>query len=248
MPRYFLEVRYLGTRYSGFQIQPCTPTVQGEAERALATVLRHPVALTGSSRTDAGVHALGNHFHFDVPEPLPGSLLNGVNALLPRDIAALSIRRVRPEAHCRYDALSRTYTYRLHDRKDPFLDDRSWFYPYPLSGPTLHALADILPGEREFLSFAKRRSQVSTHRCTIIESRWERLDDGWTYRVKGDRFLRGMVRGLVGTMLQAARGRMDINGFRAILTRTDNTATDFSPPGRGLTLVQVMFPPSTYLT
>jgi tRNA pseudouridine38-40 synthase len=247
MPRYFLEVRYLGTRYSGFQIQPGTPTVQGEAECALATVLRHPVSLTGSSRTDAGVHALGNHFHFDVPDPLPAGLLHGVNALLPRDIAALSLRPVRPDAHCRYDALSRTYVYRLHDRKDPFLDDRSWFYPYPLSAPMLHALADILPGEGDFPSFAKRRSQVSTHRCTILESRWERQEDGWTYRVTGDRFLRGMVRGLVGTMLQAARGRISIDGFRSILMRADNTATDFSPPGRGLTLVQVTFPASCYL-
>lgn len=247
MPRYFLEVRYMGTRYSGFQIQPGAPTVQGEVERALATVLRRSVGLTGSSRTDAGVHALSNFFHFDSAYDVDQGILRGVNALLPPDISALSLRRVADEAHCRYDAVSRRYRYRLHVRKDPFLCDRSWFLPYPLSEDVLHETAAMLPGHASFRSFSKRRTQVGTYICQIRESRWERLDDGWLYHVQGDRFLRGMVRGLVGTMLQAARGRMGPSGFREILHATDNLRTDFTPPGHGLTLVQVNFPEGLFI-
>lgn len=242
MPRYFLEVKYMGTRYSGFQIQPGSPTVQGEVERALAMVLRRPTALTGSSRTDAGVHAWSNYFHFDHPVALDSHVLRGVNAVLPPDIAVPSLRRVPDDAHCRFDALSRRYRYRLHTGKDPFLNDRSWFYPYPLSEGVLHTLAGRLCGRADFRSFSKRRTQVGTYVCEIRECQWLRLEGGWQFEVEGDRFLRGMVRGLVGTMLQAARGRLDVSGFFDILRSQDNIRTDFTPPGRGLTLLAVKFP------
>jgi tRNA pseudouridine38-40 synthase len=241
MPRYFLEVRYMGTRYSGFQIQPGAPTVQGEVERALGTVLRLPTDLTGSSRTDAGVHALSNYFHFDHPVALDIGVLRSVNAVLPADIAAVSLRRVPDEAHCRFDAVSRRYRYRLHTGKDPFLSDRSWFYPYPVSEDILHGIAGRLCGRADFRSFSKRRTQVGTYVCQIRDCRWERLEGAWQFEVEGDRFLRGMVRGLVGTMLKAARGRLDIEAFFDILRSQDNRCTDFTPPGRGLTLVAVKF-------
>lgn len=242
MPRYFLEVRYTGTRYSGFQIQPGAPTVQGEVERALRTVLRHPISLTGSSRTDAGVHALSNYFHFDHPVPLDSHVLRGVNALLPTDIAATSLRQVSDAAHCRFDAVSRRYRYRLHACKDPFIGDRSWYYPYPISEEVLHGIASRLPGRADFRSFSKRRTQVGSYVCEIRNCGWERLESGWQFEVEGDRFLRGMVRGLVGTMLQAARGRMDVEGFFSILRSQDSIRADFTPPGRGLTLLAVKFP------
>jgi tRNA pseudouridine38-40 synthase len=232
----------MGTRYSGFQIQPGAPTVQGEVEKALGIVLRCPMGLTGSSRTDAGVHALSNYFHFDHPGTLGGHVLRSVNAVLPADIAAVSLRRVPDEAHCRFDAVSRRYRYRLHTGKDPFLNDRSWFYPYPLSEVVLHTIAAGLPGRSDFQGFSKRRTQVGTYVCEIRECRWERLDEGWLFEVEGDRFLRGMVRGLVGTMLQAGRGRMRVEDFFEILGSKDNSRTDFTPPGRGLTLVSVTYP------
>lgn len=237
----------MGTRYSGFQIQPGAPTVQGEVERALGTVLRLPTGLTGSSRTDAGVHALSNYFHFDHPEVLDSHVLRGVNAVLPADIAAASLRRVPDEAHCRFDAVSRRYRYRLHASKDPFLSDRSWFYPYPLSGDILHAIAGRLSGRSDFRSFSKRRTQVGTYVCEIRDCSWQRLDAGWQFDVEGDRFLRGMVRGLVGTMLQAARGRLDVEGFYDILRSQVNNRTDFTPPGRGLTLMAVKFPDTLHI-
>lgn len=232
----------MGTRYSGFQIQPGAPTVQGEVERALGTVLRHPISLTGSSRTDAGVHALSNYFHFDHPVPLDSHVLRGVNALLPTDIAATSLRQVSDAAHCRFDAVSRRYRYRLHACKDPFIGDRSWYYPYPISEEVLHGIASRLPGRADFRSFSKRRTQVGSYVCEIRNCGWERLESGWQFEVEGDRFLRGMVRGLVGTMLQAARGRMDVEGFFSILRSQDSIRADFTPPGRGLTLLAVKFP------
>jgi len=243
MPRYFLEVRYLGGRYAGSQIQVGAETVQGTLERALGILFREPVGLTGSSRTDVGVHAFCNFFHFDHAAVVDSRVLRGLNALLPSDVAAISLQGVPPDAHCRFDACSRYYCYRIHDRKDPFLSDRSWFYPYPLAAEPLHEMAGMLLGTANFQSFSKRATQVGTYICTIQESRWVRLSDGWAYYVKGDRFLRGMVRGLVGTMLQGGRGRLSGDGFRAIWIRQDNANTDFTPPGHGLTLLEVGFPP-----
>lgn len=239
--RYFLELAYKGTRYAGFQVQDNAPTIQAEVERALATLCREPVSCTGSSRTDAGVHAEQNYFHFDSPLELPGSYVYKLNAILPPDIAVRSLRAVAPDAHCRFDARYRRYRYTLYTRKDPFLDDRGWFFPYPLDGAILDATAALVARQEDFTAFAKRNSQVRHHRCQIMESRWEAVPHGWVYYVQANRFLRGMVRGLVGTMVQAARGRMDLAGFQAVMEGGDNRAADFTAPGKGLCLVEVGF-------
>ncbi|MCE2835069.1 MAG: tRNA pseudouridine(38-40) synthase TruA [Chitinophagaceae bacterium] len=242
MPRYFLEVGYMGTRFSGFQVQDNATTVQGEVEKALATLLRTQVVLTGSSRTDAGVHAIGNYFHFDVPSALPDKLPYRLNAILPADISVTSLRRVHDQAHCRFDAISRHYRYVVYQRKNPFMNDRGWFLPYPLDADILLEAADILLQTSDFTSFAKRNAQVHTHQCTLYESRWYPTPEGWNYEVRGNRFLRGMVRGLVGTMLQAGRGRIGMSEFKAIIEAKDNTLADFTPPGKGLFLCEVRFP------
>ena len=246
MPRYFLEVGYMGTRFSGFQVQDNACTVQGEVEKALAILLRSTLTLTGSSRTDAGVHAVGNFFHFDVPEPLPATLPYRLNAILPPDISVQSLKAVHSTAHCRFDAIARHYRYVIYQRKNPFLQDRGWFYPYPLDQEALETAAGIIRETTDFTSFAKRNAQVHTHECTIYKSRWYRTDDGWNYEVKGNRFLRGMVRGLVGTMLQAGKGKMDIAQFKAIIEARDNTLADFTPPGKGLFLCEVSYPPGYF--
>jgi tRNA pseudouridine38-40 synthase len=240
--RYFLELSYKGTRYSGFQVQQNAPTVQAEVERALRTLYRTGIGCTGSSRTDAGVHAHQNFFHFDYDGAIPEQHVYKLNAILPPDIAVRSVRQVRPDAHCRFDAVSRSYQYHIYTRKDPFFDDRAWFFPYPLDGTVLAETAALVAGHEEFMAFAKRNSQVKTHRCLVQESSWESVPYGWVYKVKANRFLRGMVRGLVSTMVLAARGRMDIDGFRRILTGTDNQEADFSAPGKGLFLVEVAYP------
>jgi tRNA pseudouridine38-40 synthase len=240
--RYFLELSYKGTNYAGFQVQANAATVQAEVERALATLYRREIGCTGSSRTDAGVHAHQNYFHFDYEGDIPEGHVYKLNAILPRDIAVRSVRGMHADAHCRFDAVSRRYTYMMYSRKDPFQDDRGWFYPYPLDGRVLAETAALVAGHGDFTAFAKRNSQVKTHQCRILESRWEEVPHGWAYRVRANRFLRGMVRGLVGTMVQAARGRMDAEGFRKVLLGSDNQAADFSAPGHGLFLEEVAFP------
>jgi tRNA pseudouridine38-40 synthase len=232
----------MGTRFSGFQIQDNAVTVQGEVEKALAVLLRTPVICTGSSRTDAGVHALGNYFHFDCDQIISDRISYRLNAILPPDISVRSFRAVRQDAHCRFDAISRQYRYVLYRDKNPFLCDRGWFYPFPLDANLLHEAAAIVQETVDFTSFAKRNAQVHTHRCTILNSRWSETEEGWTYEVSGNRFLRGMVRGLVGTMLQVGRGRISLDSFRQIIKAEDNTQADFTPPGRGLYLCKVNYP------
>lgn len=232
----------MGTGYSGFQVQANAVTVQSETEKALQVLLRQPVNLTGSSRTDAGVHALQNYFHFDWLEELSPSFLYNLNALLPPGIAGRSVKKMDDEAHCRFDAVSREYAYFLYSRKDPFRADRAWYYPYSLDLERLQWAAGVIMDYEDFTSFSKRNTQVKTFRCKILQSEWEELEDGLVYHVRANRFLRGMVRGLVGTMLQVGRGKLDEEGFRAVVEARDCTKADFSTPGHGLFLVNVRYP------
>lgn len=246
MPRYFLEVAYKGTLYSGFQIQDNAPSIQEEVQKALAVFFRQPCLLTGSSRTDGGVHALQNYFHFDYQGVIEDRSVYNINAILPPDIVLKSVRAVADDAHCRYDALSREYRYYLYREKNPFLADRAWYYPYTLDLGRLQAAAAILPEFHDFTTFSKRNTQVKTFLCSILESYWTEGENGPVYRVKANRFLRGMVRGLVGTMLHVGRGKMSLDEFAAIIRRKDNRHADFSAPGHGLFLYQVYFPVSIF--
>lgn len=233
---------YKGTAYSGFQLQANAITVQSVMEHALGTYFRQPVSLTGSSRTDAGVHALQNFFHFDLEGPVPERFLYNINAILPGDVAVLSLKQVADTAHCRFDAKSREYAYHLYRSKDPFLADRAWYYPYAIDRQALDRMAAVLMEYEDFSSFSKRNTQVRTFVCRIEESRWEEGPRGtWVYRVKANRFLRGMVRGLVGTMLLAGRGKIGEQEFRNIITSGDCTKADFTTPAHGLFLVRVNY-------
>lgn len=242
MPRYFLSVKYKGQRYAGFQIQKNAATIQGHVERSMFTYLREKIILTGSSRTDAGVHANKNYFHFDTDRELSADFIYHVNAILPGDIALLGVYKVPESSHCRFDAISRSYTYGIYVSKDPFLDDRAWFYPYPMDEMLLNAAAQHLIGTHDFTSFAKRRTQVYTHICTISRCRWTRTEQGWTFEIEGNRFLRGMVRALVGTMVKVGRGKHSVDEFLAILLSKDSARADFSAPAHGLFLDDVIYP------
>lgn len=241
MPRYFLEVMYKGTAYSGFQVQENALSVQQVVEDALKVYLRQPVVLTGSSRTDAGVHALQNYFHFDYTGAIPERFLYNINAILPGDVVIRSLRQVADEAHCRFDAKSREYAYHLYREKDPFRADRAWYYPFPLDTEGLNRAAAILREYQDFTSFSKRNTQVRTYLCRIEESYWEHHVDGHIYHVRANRFLRGMVRGLVGTMLQVGRGKISEQRFREIIEAKDCTKADFTTPAHGLFLVRVNY-------
>jgi tRNA pseudouridine38-40 synthase len=246
MPRYFLELAYKGTHYSGFQIQDNAPSIQQEVEKALAIFFRQPFELTGSSRTDGGVHAFQNFFHFDYQGIIEKRALYNINAILPPDIVLKDARIVNPDAHCRFDATSREYRFYLYREKNPFLADRAWFYPYTLDRDKLKAAARLIPEFQDFTTFAKRNTQVKTFVCTVLESGWEEEGQCLVYRVKANRFLRGMVRGLVGTMVQVGRGKLSVEEFAGLLRQKDNRLADFSAPGHGLFLHQVFFPVSIF--
>lgn len=241
MPRYFLELSYKGTAYSGFQVQDNANTIQSELEKALQTLFRQPFALTGSSRTDAGVHASQNFFHFDTDQSLLGKHIYNLNAILPADIAVLGLYPVPDTAHCRFDAVAREYRYFIYQHKDPFLTDRGWLYPYPLNQSALDRGAAIIQEYTDFTSFSKRNTQVNNFNCRIERAGWYRDKGMLVFEVKANRFLRGMVRGLVGTILKMGRGQLDEAAFRAIIEARDCSQADFSTPPQGLFLHRVHY-------
>lgn len=241
MARYFLEVAYRGTAYSGFQSQENANTIQQEVEQAFRTLQRNAVVLTGSSRTDAGVHAMQNFFHFDFESPLHPQFVYKINAILPSDIVVRSVQQVADDAHCRFDASSRVYEYFIYRSKDPFLEDRAWYFPYTLNREALQEAAALLMRYHDFTSFSKRNTQVKTFECSIMESSWRQQQDCLVYRVRANRFLRGMVRALVATMLQVGRGTLSLEDFTAVIDAKDCTRTSFAAPAHGLFLVEVCY-------
>lgn len=243
MPRYFLQLGYKGSAYHGFQVQDNARTIQSELQRALYILFKTDIVLTGSSRTDAGVHAIQNFFHFDTDLPIQAKHVYNLNAILPPDIYVRDIQQVAPTAHCRFDAIAREYHYYIYTRKDPFMEDRGWHYPYQLDIELLNKAAELLKKHTDFTSFAKRNTQVFTHNCSIETSNWELLDEHTLrYTVKANRFLRGMVRGLVGTMVKVGRGNISLAEFENIITAKDCSKADFSTPPQGLFLVKVIYP------
>ncbi|MCC6286319.1 MAG: tRNA pseudouridine(38-40) synthase TruA [Chitinophagaceae bacterium] len=242
MPRYFIEVAYKGNNYAGFQVQDNVVTIQSELQKALAVFYKETILLTGASRTDAGVHALQNYFHADVSFHIQQKNIYNLNALLPPDIAIKSIEEVNSNAHCRFDAESREYKYYVCSKKNPFITDRSYFFPYTIDEEKLNEAAAAILHYTDFTSFSKRNTQVKTFICNILESKWIKEDDCLVYNVKANRFLRGMVRGLTGTMLQVAREKITVDDFKKIIESRDCTKADFAVPGHGLFLVKMIYP------
>lgn len=243
MNRYFIEVSYKGANYAGFQIQENAATIQQAIEKVLTVFFRQPMPLTGSSRTDAGVHAWQNYFHFDIDRQIPQKVVYNLNAMLPPDIAINRLIPVSENAHCRFDAVAREYEYFIYQTKAPFLDDRAYYFPYTLNLADMQQAARMILDYTDFTSFSKRNSQVRTRNCSIRYSEWVEREGGLTvYRVKANRFLRGMVRGLVGTMLQVGRGKLTVEGFRQVIEAKDCSKADFSVPGHGLFLCKVQYP------
>jgi tRNA pseudouridine38-40 synthase len=253
MPRYFIEVSYKGTRYSGFQVQQNAITIQSEVEKALTIRFRRSFNLTGASRTDAGVHALQNYFHFDTEDDLFYSNENSnkekillqasysLNAILPDDIVIKRIFKVGDKAHCRFDAISRRYKYYIYYEKNPFYKDTAYFYPYTIDFEKLQQAASIIQNTENFTSFSKTNTQVNNFICSIHKSNWQKKNNCLVYDVVANRFLRGMVRGLVGTMLKVGTGRISLNEFTEIVKINNSAKADFSVPSRGLFLIEIKY-------
>ncbi|MBC7555232.1 MAG: tRNA pseudouridine synthase A [Taibaiella sp.] len=242
MMRYVIKVMYDGTKFHGSQVQGGTPTVQLALNTTLSVVFRRAVSTYGASRTDEGVHALCNCYHFDTDTPISFDLLYRCNAILPAGIALTRLYQVADDFNARFDAVARRYRYRIYMQKNPFLHQRALFFPLPLNENVLHETAGIITEYKQFESFAKRRSQSNTFDCTIRNSSWEQKGDELHYVVEANRFLRGMVRGLVGTQLQAARGKLSVDGFRGIIEARDCTKAFFDVAGHGLYLEHIEYP------
>ena len=245
MPRYFIEVAYKGTNYSGFQVQENALTIQFEIEKAFSVIHREPVRLTGSSRTDAGVHALQNYFHFDFVSQVNERFVYKMNAILPPDITVRNIHKVPDTAHSRFDAIAREYAYHIYWRKDPFLRDLAFYYPYKMEEELLHQAAAILLRQTNFFAFTKTNTQASNFKCTIEKSGWKKEGEQLVFNIKANRFLRGMVRLLTASMFQVARNRITLQQFENLFMEEEKCG--FSVPPQGLYLTSVSYPENYFL-
>ena len=243
--RYFLELRYNGAAYCGWQRQPDQPSVQQTLERALATLLREPVALTGAGRTDTGVNAAYYVAHFDCERPVadPAQTVYKLNFLLPGDIAVGSMTPVAEDAHARFHAREREYRYFIEPRKNPFTRHETWQYYVPLDVGRMNEAAAMLTAYDDFTSFAKLNSNNKTNICRVKEAVWT-IDSRGTmcFTIRADRFLRNMVRSLVGTLVDVGRGRYTPDGFRSIVESRDLSRSSAGAPAQGLFLSDVVYP------
>ncbi len=241
--RYFITFSYDGTAYHGWQIQPHSVTVQEELQKALSTLMRKPMEVVGAGRTDTGVHAHKMIAHFDHDEVLDCSqLVYKLNKLLPRDIAVQHVEPVADDMHARFSAKSRTYHYYVHLDKNPFLRSYSWqVYGNP-DFELMNRAARVLMEYKDFTSFSKVNTDTKTNDCTITEARWDRVgEDQWRFTVTANRFLRNMVRAIVGTLMEVGRGRMTIEQLRSVIEAKDRCRAGDSVPGNALFLVEVLY-------
>lgn len=247
--RYFIYLGYNGKNFSGWQVQPNGPTVQQALEEALTLLLREPVPVTGAGRTDAGVHARLMVAHFDWREELPDLdfWANKLNRVLSRDIAIYRIVPVKPEAHARFDACSRTYKYYVTHRKDPFNADFVYRISMPLDYGRMNQACRILFDYIDFTSFSKLHTDVKTNNCHIYEAGWKQEGDVWVFTIRADRFLRNMVRAIVGTLLEVGRGKLSLEGFRRVIEAKDRCSAGTSVPGHALFLVDVQYSDECFL-
>lgn len=240
--RYFLEFAYKGTQYHGWQRQPNAFTVQEALEACFAQVLRTKITINGSSRTDTGVHAAHQMAHFDVEQVLPTNFVYRINSSLPKDIAIIDVHLKDEACHSRFDALERTYKYRIHTQKNPFLFETSLFYPKELDFSLMNEAALLLLDHTDFECFSKVKTDVFTFDCDIKEAYWYQNGNNWEFKIRSNRFLRGMVRAIVGTLLEIGQGKRSVKNFQDVLTSRNRANAGSNVKAHGLTLEKVEYP------
>ena len=242
--RYFAELKYDGTAYCGWQRQPGTPTVQGTLETALSTLLRTPTETVGAGRTDTGVHAAYYVAHFDCAEQIADTdkFLYKLNMILPEDIAVDSLTPVSDDAHARFSAIEREYVYIIERSKNPFARCAAWQYYVPLDVARMNEAAALLSCVDDFTSFAKLNSNNKNNICRLIRAGWEESGSTLRFTIRADRFLRNMVRAVVGTLVDVGRGRLTVGDFRNIVAARDLSLSSGGAPARGLFLCDVKYP------
>lgn len=245
MSRYFMHLAYRGEPFHGWQSQPNAVSVQSVIEEALSKILRQSIKIVGAGRTDAGVNAHSMIAHFDVSTPLdcPDAIVRGLNSLVGRDIAIYSITKVHDDAHARFDATSRTYHYYVHSAKSPFHYQLSWQAPAALDYEKMNEAAKLLLETDDFTSFAKLHTDNKTNICRVTDACWQPIGDGrWVFVITADRFLRNMVRAVVGTLVDVGRGKISIDQFSQIIAQKDRCSAGTSMPGHALFLWRVSYP------
>ncbi|MGL4292568.1 MAG: tRNA pseudouridine(38-40) synthase TruA [Bacteroidales bacterium] len=250
MQRYFIYLAYNGSAYHGWQVQPNAMSVQQRIEDTLSLILRNPTPIVGAGRTDTGVHASQMVAHFDLEEPLadPAQLADRLNRVLPKDIVIYRIVPVTAEAHARFSATSRTYKYYVTNRKDPFMGDLRCRVRGEFDVELMNQAADILFEYIDFTSFSRLHTDVKTNDCKIMYARWEKGDNGdMVFTIKADRFLRNMVRAIVGTLLQVGRGKLTLADFRRIIEQQDRCKAGDSAVGQALFLVDIEYPEELFI-
>jgi len=245
--RYFLEFAYNGQKYFGWQKQPKQISVQEVLENALSTLLRQKIDITGAGRTDTGVHAKKMFAHFDFEEILPDDLVHRLNSFLPKDIAVYKVHPMQNEAHARFDATDRTYHYFVQIGKNPFNFDSTWQIRHELNMDKMNEAAKLLLGKQDFSSFAKLHTDVKTHICDVKFAQWERIGNELKFTITADRFLRNMVRSVVGTLVDVGKGKINLEEFNEIIAQKDRSFASGSAPAQGLYLVEVVYPKSIFI-
>lgn len=241
MNRYQIQLSYLGTRYFGWQRQPNAISVQEEIEKALSTILREEITVVGAGRTDTGVHASFYVLHFDSLTEISDDtdLAYHLNRFLPNDIAIQKIEKTSDVFHARFSAVSRTYKYYISTVKDPFTIETSYQFTVPLDIDKMNEAAKVLFEFTDFTSFAKLHTDVKTNICKIFQAEWEKSGTMLVFTIKADRFLRNMVRAIVGTLLEVGKGKITVDDFRKIIESKHRGAAGTSVPPQGLFLVDI---------
>lgn len=240
--RYKIELAYHGSNYAGWQIQPNAPTVQATIDKALSTICNQPIETMGCGRTDSGVHAKFFVAHFDGPNALPNDIAHRLNKMIPSDIHVLGVAACHPEFHARFDATLREYEYHIQAKKDPFAPNTFWWYAQNLDVQAMNQCAAMLLGEKSFLAFCKGEAPNNNPVCTVYLAQWQSSDHGYIFTIQANRFLRNMVRAIVGTLIDVGLGKLSVPEFKQILDTGNRSDAGASVPAEGLYLTRVTYP------
>lgn len=241
--RYFIELQYKGTNYHGWQLQQNAVSIQEELNKALSILLKQPINVLGAGRTDTGVHAEQFFAHFDCENEIDKALLMyKLNAILPLDIVILNLYNVSDEAHARFDAISRSYEYRIWLGKNPFLLESTWQTHLKPSVAKMNEAANLLLNHKNFKCFSKSKTDVFTYNCDISNAEWKQKGNSLIFYITADRFLRNMVRAIVGTLVDVGLGKISIEDFKKILDSQNRSEAGVSVPPQGLFLTKIVYP------
>lgn len=240
--RYFIKLAYNGTNYHGWQYQPNATSVQENLNKALQVILNSNINIMGAGRTDTGVHAKEMYAHFDFETPINiQSLIHKLNSFLPKDIVIYDIIPVHDEAHARFDATKRTYEYHINIFKDAFLEDKSWYYHHDLDIDLMNQASKILFNHIDFQCFSKVNTDVNTFECTIFEAHWKKENNTIVFTISANRFLRNMVRAIVGTIVNIGLHKISLDDFNEIIKSKNRNKAGFSVPAHGLYLTKIEY-------